>query len=103
MQCLDNMPGGGGISNVEITGIPLNWLIERGGGMKDGELVLDAACTQKELMLRTLINKCMNDFVKSVKTRDVWGTDLTRFGFQLQDGYYVAGYETLRLPHDCGH
>lgn len=36
MHCLDNMPGGGGISNVEITGIPLNWLIERGGGLKDG-------------------------------------------------------------------
>ncbi|WP_329932813.1 molybdopterin-dependent oxidoreductase [Slackia isoflavoniconvertens] len=36
IHCLDNMPGGGGISNVEITGIPLNWLIERGGGMKDG-------------------------------------------------------------------
>lgn len=30
--CLDNMPGGGGISNVEITGIPLNWLIEKAGG-----------------------------------------------------------------------
>ena len=30
--CVDNMPGGGGISNVEITGIPLNWLIERAGG-----------------------------------------------------------------------
>lgn len=36
MHCLDNMPGGGGISNVEITGIPLNWLIERGGGLKGG-------------------------------------------------------------------
>lgn len=36
IHCLDNMPGGGGISNVEITGIPLNWLIERGGGLKEG-------------------------------------------------------------------
>ena len=74
-----------------------------GGGMKDGELVCDAACMQKELMLRTLVNKCMNDFVKSVRTRDIWDTDLLRFGFELQDGYYVAGYEKLRLPHDCGH
>lgn len=32
IHCVDNMPGGGGISNVEITGIPLNWLIEKGGG-----------------------------------------------------------------------
>ncbi len=71
--------------------------------MKDGELVVDASCTQKELMLRTLVNKCMNDFVKSVKTRDVWGTDLLRFGFEPQGEYYMAGYETLRLPHDCGY
>ncbi|CAK7021683.1 MAG: hypothetical protein PEGG_00891 [Paraeggerthella hongkongensis] len=32
IHCVDNMPGGGGISNVEITGIPLSWLIEKGGG-----------------------------------------------------------------------
>lgn len=32
MHCVDNMPGGGGITNVEITGIPLTWLIERAGG-----------------------------------------------------------------------
>jgi len=28
--------GGGGITNVEITGIPLTWLIERAGGALDG-------------------------------------------------------------------
>lgn len=33
IHCVDNMPGGGGISNVEITGIPLNWLIEKAGGL----------------------------------------------------------------------
>ncbi|MEF9879608.1 MAG: molybdopterin-dependent oxidoreductase [Clostridia bacterium] len=32
IHCVDNMPGGGGISNVEITGIPLSWLVEKGGG-----------------------------------------------------------------------
>ena len=73
-----------------------------GGGLKDGELICDAACPQKELMLRTLVNKCRNDFVKSVATRDIWGVDLTRFGFAGQGGLYAAGYETLRLPHDCG-
>ena len=36
IHCLDNMPGGAGISNVEITGIPLNWLIEKAGGLKEG-------------------------------------------------------------------
>ncbi len=32
IHCVDNMPGGGGISNVEITGIPLTWLVEKAGG-----------------------------------------------------------------------
>ncbi len=35
MHCLDNMPGGGGISNVEITGIPLSWLAEKAGGINE--------------------------------------------------------------------
>ena len=55
-------------------------------------------------MLRTLINKCMNEFVPAVKAKDEWGTDLARFGFQKHpDGIYTAGFETLALPHDCGN
>lgn len=34
--CSWNMVGGGGISNVEITGIPVSWLIEKAGGYTDG-------------------------------------------------------------------
>lgn len=36
MVCDWGALGGGGITNVEITGIPLTWLIEQGGGMQDG-------------------------------------------------------------------
>ena len=39
-----------------------------GGMTPAGELVCDEACTQKELMLRTLVFKCMNDFVPRVYT-----------------------------------
>lgn len=36
MVCELNPIGGGGIGQVEITGIPVSWLIERAGGMLDG-------------------------------------------------------------------
>ena len=76
-----------------------------GGGLaEDGFLTVDAACPYKELMLRALINKCINEFVPAVKAKDEWGTDLARFGFQKHpDGIYTAGFETLALPHDCGN
>ena len=44
IHCAVNHPGAGGISNVEITGIPLTWLIERAGGVKDG--VTGFACNR---------------------------------------------------------
>ncbi len=36
MVCDWSAVGGGGITNVEITGIPLTWLIEKAGGMQRG-------------------------------------------------------------------
>lgn len=36
MVCDWSAVGGGGITNVEITGIPLTWLIEQAGGMQSG-------------------------------------------------------------------
>ena len=75
---------------------------EYGGGLTEaGELVCDAACPYKELMLRTLINKCMNEFVPEVKTKDDWGLDLSRFGLEERGGGYAAEFASLRLPHDC--
>ena len=75
-----------------------------GGGLSDGgELVCDAACPYKELMLRTLINKCRNDFVPRAFTRADWGLDLVRFGFAREADGYAASWEQLRLPHDCGN
>lgn len=77
---------------------------EYGGGLtENGILVCDDACPQKELMLRTLVNKCMNDFVPEARTGDNWGVPLGRFGFSREGELWVASYETLRLPHDCGH
>ena len=73
-----------------------------GGGLtENGILVCDDACPQKELMLRTLVNKCMNDFVPSVTAGGDWGADLTRFGFVREEGSFRAAWEQLRLPHDC--
>ena len=74
-----------------------------GGGLREDKfLVCDPACTEKELMLRTLINKCMNDFVPEVYACGDWGTDLARFGFEREGDVYRSSREKLRLPHDCG-
>lgn len=35
MVCNWNPVGGGGVTNTEVTGIPVSWLIERAGGYKD--------------------------------------------------------------------
>ena len=73
-----------------------------GGGLTDaGELVCSPACAQKELLLRALINKCINDFVPRVTTRGVWGTDLSRFGFVREGELFVSSWDRLKLPHDC--
>ena len=77
---------------------------EYGGGLtEEGFLACDEGCAQKELMLRTLVNKCLNDFVSEVRTRDVWGVPLERFGFSREGEFWAASYKTLQLPHDCGH
>ena len=74
-----------------------------GGGLtENGILVCNDACPQKELMLRTLVNKCMNDFVPEVRTRDAWGVPLKRFGFARDGEFFVSSWDKLRLPHDCG-
>ena len=52
-------------------------------------------------MLRTLINKCMNDFVPSVTAGGDWGADLTRFGFVREGELFVSSWDRLKLPHDC--
>ena len=74
-----------------------------GGGLtEEGELVSDPDCLQKELLFRTLVFKCMNDFVPRVYTRGVWGVPPERFGFRREGEAYAAELADLRLPHDCG-
>lgn len=75
-----------------------------GGGLRgDGELYCDPACPQKELMLRALINKCMNEWVPLVTARDEWGVDLARFGFVREGDLFRSSWQDLCLPHDCGN
>ena len=81
----------------KFDGLTINMLYE------NGFLVCDGACTQKELMLRTIVNKCMNDFVPEVFARGEWGVDLTRFGFEREGEIFRSSWEKLRLPHDCGN
>lgn len=77
---------------------------EYGGGLTEaGEFVCEENCPQKELMLRTLVNKCMNDFIPEVRTRDVWGLPLERFGFSRAGEFFVSAWDKLKLPHDCGN
>ena len=37
-----NSPGGEMVSNVEITGIPVSWVLEQAGGVKEGATALMA-------------------------------------------------------------
>lgn len=73
-----------------------------GGMTEEGELVCDPACPQKELFFRTLVFRCMNEGTESAWTRDVWGLDLTRFGFVPEGGKFTGCRDSFRLPHDCG-
>lgn len=73
-----------------------------GGLTEEGFLVFQEGLTQKELMFRTLVFKCMNDFVSEIKTRDEWEQDLTRYGFVKEQGLYRASWDMLKFPHDCG-
>ena len=41
-QCVMNSPGGEMVSNVEITGIPVSWVLEQAGGVKEGATALMA-------------------------------------------------------------
>lgn len=41
-QCVMNSPGGEMVSNVEITGIPVSWMLEKAGGVKEGATALMA-------------------------------------------------------------
>ena len=76
---------------------------EYGGGLtEEGFLSCDEACPQKELMLRTFVNKCMNDFVPEVRSRDIWDMPLERFGFSREGEVFVSAWDRLQLPHDCG-
>lgn len=72
-----------------------------GGVTKEGELFRERGITFPELMLRALLNKCMNGGARLLYARDEWGTELSRFGFVAEGGRFVCACENLKLPHDC--
>lgn len=73
-----------------------------GGGLdEDGLLRSDVPDCYRDLMLRALVSKCMNDFVPEVRARGEWGCDLTRFGFEKRGDLFVSSWDKLKLPHDC--
>ena len=76
-----------------------------GGIDKHFRLFTDPACPYKELMLRAIINKCMDTPFKHFTAKDEWGIDLTRFGFQKEtengEEIFSAAAEELKLPSDC--
>ena len=72
-----------------------------GGLNKEYFISVDDNCPYKEMMLRVLINKCMNEYIQKISTKDIWNVDLKKFGFKKQDDIYVCGFFDLKLPHDC--
>ena len=74
-----------------------------GGITKTFELNVSPDCPYKEMMLRVLINKCMNAYISEVSSKDIWETDLKKFGFKEKNGIFVCGFYNYKLPHDCKH
>ena len=73
-----------------------------GGIDKDFHLFVHPDCPFKELMLRTLINKCMDTELPRFTASDEWGLDLVPFGFKKEGGLFVAAASDLKLPTACG-
>jgi hypothetical protein len=72
-----------------------------GGLTREYFLVVNESCPYKEMMLRVLINKCMNEFIQKINTTDIWNIDLAKFGFVKNDDIFTCGCFDLKLPHDC--
>ncbi len=72
-----------------------------GGIDKDMRLFVSQGCPYRELMLRTLINKCMDTDFPRFTTEDVWGVPLEQFGFAKEGEVYAAAASALSLPDPC--
>lgn len=75
--------------------------VTHGGIDKDFRLFVEESCPFKELMLRAIINKCMDTSFERFTAIDEWGLPLERFGFKKENDIYVAGAGDLKLPSDC--
>lgn len=72
-----------------------------GGITKDMAFTVAENCPYKELMLRALIDKCMDTDFPRFTAKDEWNVDLTLFGFQKDDGIYFASAKDMKLPSLC--
>ena len=72
-----------------------------GGVTAQGEFFCEKGVPYPEMMLRALVNKCMDGRIPVLFARDEWGVDLARFGFEWEGERYACPRERLRLPHDC--
>lgn len=73
-----------------------------GGIDKQFHFFVDENCPFKELMLRALINKCMDTQFDRFTANDEWGVDLTLFGFKKEGEVFVCSAGDLKLPSGCG-
>ncbi len=73
-----------------------------GGIDKDFHFFVAEDCPFKELMLRSIINKCMDTDFDRFTASDEWGLSLEFFGFRKEGDIYVASAKDLRLPSGCG-
>ena len=72
-----------------------------GGVTARGERFCEKGVPYPEMMLRALVNRCMDGRISVLYAKDEWGVDLTRFGFVSEGEIYSCPRERLCLPHDC--
>lgn len=72
-----------------------------GGIDKHYHFFVDPACPYKELMFRTLVNKCMDTPFQHFTADDEWGISLPFFGFRKEGDVFVAAAQDMKLPSAC--
>ena len=72
-----------------------------GGITADYRFYVDENCPFKELMLRSIINKCMDTDFERFTALDEGGVPLEQFGFRKEDDVYAASAKDMKLPSPC--
>lgn len=72
-----------------------------GGITAEYRFFVDEACPFKELMLRAIIDQCMDTDFTGFTAVDEWGIELEPFGFRKEKDVYVASAKDMKLPSLC--